>query len=421
MQSLVHQTVSGEYVNGHPIAHTLLVGAFYRLGESLWGNASLGVGLYTAAQLLTLAASMAYALCWLSLRRCKRAVWTALLVLFALAPQNAIMASSITKDIPFAALMLLLAVEACRFLMEKERARRWRTMIVDGLLVTAACLMRRNMILCLALALLAVLIPSCRRCISRRMLAVLAAGVLLFTGSEAVLKAAVNAQDPTVRDAMSLPCQQMARVYHLYGLSHPVGYEIRQTLPHAENYMPERADQAKRGAKITTPERLIGFVKLWAREMLHYPLEYLDAMLYTSKAYWDLSDTSYAYTYDMEPYGPRGCLTVNDNPHAGIEVMSLLPGLRQRLESMFTDNEALSILPVHAVIHPALYTWTLLFAAAWAVYERRRALMPALLVSGAYLLTLFMGPCAIIRYCYYLMLCAPVLLAALCSGEEKNI
>ena len=40
--------------------------------------------------------------------------------------------------------------------------------------------------------------------------------------------------------------------------------------------------------------------------------------------------------------------------------------------------------------------------------------------QGSYLLTLFLGPCALIRYSYYLMLVLPVLLGALTCGKEKE-
>ena len=418
--SQIQQNLTGQYVNGHPIAHTLLIGLFYRLGAAVFANASLGIGLYTAVQMLSLGAAVAYALYWLCLRRCPAVLWGMLLALFALAPQHAIMASSLTKDILFAAFMLMLTVELCRWRLEPERARLMRTRLLDAALVFAVGLMRRNLILALGLMLLALLLPRLRRLMDRRLLAVLLAGIVLFSGAEAVLKKAVHAENPTIRDTMALPCQQLARVYHLYGLSHSVGYEIREILPYAENYAPERADQAKRAAKITTPDRLMRFIKLWAREAVHYPVEYLDAFLFTTRAYWDPSDVSYARTYDMEPEGPRGCLTTNHNPYAGIELFDFFPQLRDLYGRLFTDNEALNHLPLRLLIHPAWSAWLLLFALAWAVYERRYALLLALLLSACYLFTLLLGPCAIVRYSYYLMLTAPVLLGGLCCQDAQS-
>ena len=332
------------------------------------------------------------------------------------------MACSLTKDIPFAAAIFVLTIELCRWKQEPERARLTKTRIQILLLVALVGLLRRNMIYAFILIIPFLCIRPCRCLMDRRLSALFLAGVVLLCGTEKGLKVAVQAEDAaTIRETMALPCQQLARVYHLYGLSHPVGYEIRETLPYAENYAPERADQAKRGAKITTPDRLLRFGKLWLRESIHYPVEYLDAFLYTTRAYWDPTDFAYAYTYDMEADGPRGCLTTNHNVYAGVEQFDILPELRTLYHRLFTENAALQqpVLPI--LIHPAWSVWLLMFAAAWAAYERRKDLLLPVLLNGCYLFTLLLGPCAIVRYSYYLMLCAPVLTAGLCCQKPSSL
>ena len=69
------------------------------------------------------------------------------------------------------------------------------------------------------------------------------------------------------------------------------------------------------------------------------------------------------------------------------------------------------------LIHPATYSWLILWAIAWAIWRKNTpALMPMLLLA-AYLATLFLGPCALIRYCYYLMIGAPLAVGTLCAKE----
>jgi len=424
VEALITQHTRGIYVDGHPIAHTLLVGLFYRLGTDVLGRAEYGFGLFTALQMLSLAAAYAYALYWLSCRRCPRAVWIGVLALFALAPQHGLMASTVTKDILFSAVLLVLAVEVCRFLMEAERAKRKMVWLADLALVIAATLLRKNMILAWVFVLvLYVCVAAFRRVIGRRFAALLLAGMVIGLGSETALKAAVDAQPGTVRELLCIPCQQLSRVYHLYGLDEPVGYEVLENLPFAEDYSPERADFTKRQARVDTPDRLVRFLKLWLRESVHFPVEYLDAFLYTNMAYWDWTDTDYAYTYDNESNGPRGSMTLHHNPHSQMQTMSLLPGLRETYNRLFTDNEAQQILPIRLLIHPALYVWLFGFALAWAICCRQRAALLALSIAGAYLATLVLGPCALIRYCFYLMSIAPVMLALLtaCGKEIDHV
>ena len=56
--------------------------------------------------------------------------------------------------------------------------------------------------------------------------------------------------------------------------------------------------------------------------------------------------------------------------------------------------------------------------------RRQKAVLLAGGILTVYLLTLFLGPCALIRYSYYLMLALPVLLGAstaqLVPMEEKH-
>lgn len=408
MQSQIDQITSGEYVNGHPVAHTLLIGLFYRLGSALWQNPSAGIALFTACQALCLAGSMAYALYWLRLRECPRVVWFVILAVFAIAPQHAVMASSLTKDVLFAAALLMVTVEIARLLTEPKRAQRPAVLAADILLLAAAGLLRRNMVLAFIPFVLLLVLRFRRKKWFRRLLAVALGGMVLALGSEDALKKMVNAKDPTIHDMLAIPCQQLARVYYLYELDHPVGYEIRERLPWAYAYTPERADAAKRAARLTGDGELMGFIKLWGREAFRYPVEYIDAWLLTNKAYWDPADTAYAYTYDDEEYGPRGVMTVNHNPYSHLEQYDWLPGVQKMCDEWFTESDLMNIWPVRMIVHPAVWTWLLVLGIAWTVYERRAAAL-AWCLPAFYLCTLMLGPCALIRYCYCVMLAAPVL------------
>ena len=63
----------------------------------------------------------------------------------------------------------------------------------------------------------------------------------------------------------------------------------------------------------------------------------------------------------------------------------------------------------------------LLFGFAWMTYERRRGALIGFVLPLAYLCTLMLGPCALIRYCYCVMLAAPVLTGQLCCSKEEGV
>ncbi len=416
----MYQLRTGSYSSHHPLLHTLFIGLFWRLG-GLMGSPSLGYGLHTVAQAILLAAAIAYALSWLCRLRCPRIGWIALLLFFCLSPQHAIMSVSGTKDVLFAAAMLVAVVEICRFCTEPERAACRGVLIADVLAIAVACMLRNNAIY----GLLAVMLGAFlffRRALGKRVLAVLLLGVVLAQCGLWGLSALTGAKDPSVREMLSVPCQQLARVYAKYGLDVPVGYEIREVLPDVEHYAPDRADFTKRSAVVTTTPRLLRFFKLWAREALHYPIEYIDAFLLNTQGFWYVDDGSFAVTYDHQDYAdppPVGCLVLRHEPDTELDAPTALPALRDCFRELFTLNGYRHFAVLWTLLHPALYTWMLGFVLVIGIYKRDRAALLGGCMLLSYLLTLLLGPCAIIRYQYDLMLAAPVLMCFLATRSHE--
>lgn len=408
-----YQVYTGNYSTHHPLLHTLFLELFMELGKWLTDSYSIGYGWHTIAQYVLMGVSVAYAMRWLCIIRCSSVIWTAALIFFALSPQHMIMVSTGTKDVLFAAVMLLLTVELIRFLTEKDREQKASAWIVNIFLTAAACMLRNNTVYGLAL-LLCLCVVFWRKKTGVRVLAVLLAGVVVGTAGASGLKAATNAGEGSVREMLCVPCQQLARVHYLYGLDHPVGYEVREVLPYADDYAPERADAVKRAAVVDTPERLWRFIKLWIREAWHYPIEYIDAFLLNSKAYWAIDDVSFATTYGS------GCMILWHNPATKIEMQNLWPEVKAICEELFTANSYQKLPVLWSLLHPAFFTWLLCFIMVCAMCWRRKEILLPAGVMASYLLTLFLGPCALIRYSYYLMLVLPVLLGVLTVRKETT-
>lgn len=411
MDSQIYQITSGDYHAQHPLLHTLFVALFYKtLGPTL------GYGIYSVLQAMMLSASIAYAMAWLKKIRCPRGVWMALAVFFALSPQHALLSMSGAKDVLFAAAMLIVGVEWCRLLTEPGRFRKPAVLMADVVMMAVAGMLRNNAVY--GMALVFVVSLFFHRQLGRRVLAVLLAGLIAAFGGTKLINAASGARGVNPREMMSVPCQQLGRIYAKYGTSVPVGYEIPELLPDAPNYKADRADFTKRSVKVIPNDRMVRFLKLWAREALHYPIEYIDAFLLTTKGFWYLGDDTFATTYDHDN-GSVGCLVLGHVDTLGIDAPWMLPRVREICRDLFTLNGYRSFAPGWLMMHPALYTWMLGFLIAWAAWRRQKGALIACSVMLGYLLTLFLGPCVIIRYQYYLMLAAPVILGYLCVRTRR--
>lgn len=411
------QLCEGSYSTHHPLAHTLLTGLFYTTGEYL-GSPTLGFAAYTAVQYLCLAGAVSYALQYLASLKVPRILWWALTLSYALLIQHSVMAVSATKDIFFACGILVLTIRLHRLLRSSNPSRfDW---LSCTLLTAGVCLFRNNMIYALAALSLALLVI--KRLGGRRLAVLFLAGCLLASICSTTLQAITDAEDGSKKEMLSVPIQQMARVYHLYGLNAPVGYEIREVLPLAERYRPEMADHVKGTAQVDGPGELTRFVKLWLRESIRYPVEYLDAFLFVTKGYWDINDRSFASIY--APYGAHfnGPMVALCDSIYGIEARQLLPGLHKWFEEMFWSNGYQQYPVRWLLLQPGLYSWMLAFAAVLAIINRRKDILLPCLMLLLYLGTLLLGPCALIRYHYCIMITVPMLLGLLAAeSPSKNL
>lgn len=412
----VSQIMYDSWHTHHPLAHTLLVCGFWAGGGAL-GSYTMGVLAYVLLQMLALAAVMAYALAYLAQLRCPKSVRIALTAFLALAPQHAVMSIGVTKDVPFAIMMIWACVELHKLLRSPDSIRDWKKMLRLSLVLIGVCLFRNNAPMAIAaFAVFAILgIGKGRRV---RMIALLCAVLLGQSAVNAALVAVLDADKGAVNEMLSVPAQQLARIYDKYGYEEPTSYEVMEWVPHADMYQASRADFTKLHLKVQREGELAGFVKFWVRELIHFPIEYIDAFLLNARGYWDPNDISFATVYGEWPEATVGAL-ITEQYDIEVEYTSYLPWLKDTLDDLFVRNEYQSIPGLSSLIHPATYSWMLLYAIAWAIWRRKWAVLGTSTLMLMYLLTLFLGPCTLVRYCYYLMPSAPVLIAALISPGEK--
>ena len=408
--SQIPEYLSGSFSTHHPLLHTLLTGWLYDLG-GLMGSHALGMLFYSVAQMLLLAWALAYGLTYLARLGCPRWVRLALLMLFCL-PQISLHALGCTKDIPFAALITVFSVRLHAAVRDPRllRSRRWVAGTVAAGVFMA--LFRNNAPYALAL-----LVPFAAALAGRgarlRMTALLAAVLVLGLGAGKGLQLATHAQSGLVNEMLSVPAQQLSRVYVLHGAEDPVGYEIVEFVPYADQYDVWSADRVKLHLKVSRPGELWGFLKFWGRELLHYPVEYIDAFLYQCKGYWFVDDTLFS--------SRTGAIYLWFYDNLGVEQHSFLPGLRSAMLSLFDQNTYRAYPIVSLLIQPALYTWLALFALACAARRRDRGVAAAALCLLMYLFTVCLGPLVGNRYSFCMMTGAPLLIGLLLAPRAHNL
>lgn len=404
----ISEVISGQLTNQNPLLHTLYLGGMYLLGGAL-GDFNIGIALSVILQMIFMAGVFAWLLRYLTILNSPRALCLITLFWFALFPVHSILAISCTKDILFCGMLLLFVIHFHRMICTPTLLKEVKWVTEASSLIVLMCLLRNNALfgvfMCIPLSLF--VIP---RKFRLRLVALFLGSLILNTAVLQGLKAITHAGGMNTVELVSIPSQQMARVYNLYRDEYPPSVEIEAYLPTAAYYSPYTADAVKTFAEIKQPGQLWGFIKLWGKVGLQYPIEYLDAFLLTMQGYWWLDDTAHARIYGEGLESRQGYLLTDTKEGFGVNHISLLLPLETLYEKLFSANEYQSIPILSLLFSPGLYLWLAAFALIRAMINKQRAIAVICGFLFCYMIPLWFGACALIRYAYPFIVCAPLLL-----------
>ena len=415
-----HQFITGVYEAKHPVFHTVFSGAVNLLGQAVFGTQTAGAALYSAVQILLLAAMYAAAMCFVQ-RRVPGPVTLALTALTALLPFHGIIAISTVKDALFTGLCLMLCLLLWRAAEDPDAviaSRRHLAALAAVCLLMA--LLRHNGLFAFLPA-LAVLPALCRG--RRRRAAVFAAAcALVCLLVPRGLETAVGAQKTPSSELMSIPCQQLMRAAEYGDVSEEEYSEINAWFANITyRYRPHYADTAKGNldmARYTAnPSE---FWEMYLRYGRRFPVVYIEAFLENCAGIWYPDDTSHAHTMDSEEWDMVYLKTGNILPDelSGVEAACYLPKLRTLLYG-FTHHSRHERTPLLSLLmRPTFYILMMLAALAYLLCRRERRLALCLAPLCGIALSLLFSACILVRYGYPIMTCMPVMLALILFAKR---
>lgn len=426
------QIVDGLYVDHHPIAHTLLMEGFMKLGGAMFGDVNTGIAIYAVVQMLFLAFGIAAGIALLRRLHVKLPWLAGLLLLGMLFPVHMYMSVSVTKDTVFTVFVLLQLF--CLYMLLHRGKDTWKPGAWDAgyLAATLGMILFRNngryaLLVLIAFEAAAALFG--RK--DKRLLARLAVNSLIgFVLGSAMLSGlfrGLNAEQGDRREMLSMPIQQLSRCMLYHG---GVGVlpEDDGTMEDGdkalindfllnEGYRHYRADISD-PVKWWTNTYVVRYrTKDFAGTYLHllgqYPGDFVNAALAVNAGYLYPGDKSHAYINWSATQKGLGYIQTRWSEEElnpwGLYKDSKWEWLHEKLE-WFADSNAYLRLPVIKYLFtPGTYLWLYLLLGAYLLLHRRyRLLLPLGLVLGYYC-TLFLGPTVQLRYLYPVMTALPFL------------
>ncbi len=409
--------LDGAHSTHHPLLHTLFLGACMTLGIDMdpEGYATLGIAAYSLAQMVLLAAMLAYGCSWL--RRMGAPLWARLgaTLLFGLFPFYPLWSFCAHKDVLFSGLVMLLALELADLWREGFAALRSPLRVLRfGLIAVLMMLLRHNGLyaLCLLLPFALLWAKGARGRVALLLLGCVA-GYLLGTGA---LVWATEAEGGSQVEMLSIPLQQMART--LREDPEALAEEDRELLDaiygdgYVEYYEPQVADPVKWAIDSeAAEERLPELLSLWARLGVGHGKAYWEAFLLQNLPYL-LPGAQMLYRFDL------GIAPIDLYP---VQEHSYLPALRALYEAYDKTLSFLGLPGVHLLSDTAFYVWACLAGLGLAQYRRQRHWMVAFALLLGVWVTCLLGPVALMRYMLGFFYAMPLLLAAMLTPGKHPV
>lgn len=419
------QVATRTFSTHHPLVHVLLLGGMICAVHKLTDSYNLGIACYMVFQMAAAAGVFTFLFSYLRKKRVSRMVRLVGLLWLGTFPTVVMFTLCSAKDALFTLALLLLLICLLELGRDEENffaSKGWRFLfVVSGM---AMMLFRNNGFYAFLVMIPFLLIGKKGRCRQLLLLSACAvAGCLLVNGG---LKLALHADDSEYQEILTVPIQQLARVYKYapesfskedLDILHEVLNEEALSL-----YTPRLSDPVKYRFNNEAFAKEKGrYAALWLRIGMRKPFIYLNAWWLTSYGFWypDMvinvygGNTVFTFTYQ-------------DNSYFGYEVE--LPGVREskipwlnevyRKLSLEVWKEKVPVLSWLFSPGAMFWLYALLFARLLnnRRYEMLYPFLPILLVW----LTVLLGPTYLPRYVLFFWYALPLFLGMAQMGLHKE-
>ena len=409
MDSVVLLNSNVTLTNFNPLIHTLLLGGLFKFGY-LIGNVNFGMFLYSIVQLSIVISVFAYSIYYLKKLKVNNTLILVVLGIYSLVPLFPLYTMTAVKDVIFSSLVFLYVIMLYDMLKFKWSKKKY---IEFAFLVLLIILFRNNGIYTIILSLPVVCIL--KKELMLPIILVLVFNIGMYIGYNKILLPHYEIANTSVREMLSVPFQQTARLAKYY--DEEISDEDKKTIDKVlgyndlgERYRTDLSDPVKnKFNKYTTDEELKDYFKVWFKYLLKRPVVYIDATINNIYGYF-YPNTSAWYVYtDLN----------HKLPEAGFDYhYNNLSYLRIGLKGI---AEAFPYIPViGAISNIGIVVWIHILLIGMLIVNKMKKYIVVLLPSLTFILVCIVGPAN--TYFRYVLPCVFALPTIICIlyNELKN-
>lgn len=409
-------TFSGWLTAHHPLLHTGILCSIFSLCRSLGGSDNTAAAVYTLLQMAALSGIFACISRFLRKEQAPGWLQAGTAVYLCLFPFHALMAVYTTKDTLFAGIFVLCLIQFCRMCTAPEAYfAGYRSMAAGFLCFVLLILFRNNGFHTLLLCVPFLFVYLWKY---RKKLLLLSAGlILLYQFYSGPFLGLVGAEPGNAREMYSVLMQTLGRTYVAAGDIRPEEMAaIRPVLDEEtlSSYIPGLSDPIK--YSFHTPafdEDRGSFLRAWIKVGLRNKKIYVDAFLNTTESFW--------YPNAGGEYLEFMCFDIEEgNPaYPHVQMHPLNQTFYRYYTAVGTDAAFREIPLLRELLSMGFYFWLMIFAGLYLCCVREYQKLLWILPFFTYMGTCFLGPSALLRYAYPVMLGVPILVYTMvCSQKE---
>lgn len=399
-------TFSGWLTAHHPLLHTGILCGIFSMARALGWSDNTAAAIYTVLQMLALSGIFA----WTSrfLKREKAPVWLQIGTALFLCcfPFHGMMAVYTTKDTIFAGIFVLCLMQIYRMCTRPEEYFEGYRHTAAGLACFGLLFLFRNngfhtLFLCAPFLLIYL------RKYWKKLLLMFVGVLLVYQLYNGPFLKLLGAEPGDAREMYSVVMQTLGRTYAAGGDIRPEEMDVIRPVMDEETlalYTPGLSDSIKNYFHTEAFNENRGeFLKTWISVGWRNKKIYVDAFLNTIMPFWypEAEGEYLEFTcFDIEKGDPN-------YPHVQMEPVSRT--FYDYYASIGTDASFRRIPLVRELLSMGSYFWLMVFAGLYALYTREHRKLLWMLPFWTYMGTSFLGPAALLRYAYPVMLGAPLL------------
>lgn len=407
------------FTEHHPVLHTLIMGFIIDTVYQLTDRFNWSVAVYIGLQMLVCSVSFSYMINYI-FKKTKSVIIMALSILFvSLHPALVLQVMSVTKDTMFLAFLMLAIVLSLELIDDTKQFFNKPVKIILWVLSTVLMIIFRNNCLYAVPFLLILLFVQIKSKENwKKYVGMVALAAVLFVLYKSVLVPAVITEKTDGREMLSVPIQQLMRIY--YADDADITDNEKEIIENlfAEGgrvgYDPKISDYPKAGLNMDYYQNNKTEInEMYMNLIKRNPKMSIESVVENTCGFW------YPFSRLAWTWGARGYWLITDL--SGLTVpSSKIPIVYEYYKGFEEYKYDKSELVTMFLGAPATYMYIFLVLFAYAIEQKKKSYYAVFTFVLMLWCTYLLGPVALVRYTIYLYAMVPLYSAMVIKTEAQH-